>query len=490
MTLTRCGSGQARIIEAEPAIETCRRALYVPAAGDWDRHGWGLYDAGDRLIVSAAHWTDGADGAPEPSSGAWTAPADAIREARPAEAGVVHVYGGLLEAGEFLSGALSRFWSYATRPGQALLLFHARAPVADLFDTPVVGATLRALGVDPADCVVLDRPTRLECVIVPAPAFETGRLAFPAYGRLAATLAIRLAGRTLPADLGRAPLHVSSARGAEPAIAGEEAFDETLRRHGVAVIHPGEMSFAALLGRVRAAALVSSTAPAGMAGAGDHAAAFRAAGSRMVLCPAPSRDALNIDALCGHDTLTLCPSGDAADAVALGEAYARAMRRLIVSRRLACDMTPDGARPDLGPAAVACTSSDDGDAARLVGGLLTGAAQALIAGSQYPWWQAEFANVVEIEAVRVHGPISGDQRAAGLRLLGSIDARDWTVLDVRDRTDPIGGIDGNPHTFEARGRPWRVRIVRLQSTTGVLPLDQVEILSAAMAPGECDEIMA
>ncbi len=483
MALRRCGQfGRPRVITGEPVIETCREALYVPRAGDWDPLGWGLYDCGDRLVISAARWMAAEDGAPAPAGGRWTAPAGAKRDAVPADPGVVHVYGGLLDAGtaEFLAGALSRFWSHVTRPGPRLL-FHARRSIADLFEAPVVNATMRTLGITPDDCVVLDRPTRLACVIVPAASFESGRLAFPAYARLAATVATRLTGRTVAADLGRAPRHISSARQPTTAFRDEEAFDQVLERSGVAIIHPGEVSLATLLARVRSAGLVSSTARPGPVAVADQVAAFRDAGSRIMLCAGePGQDALNIDALCGHRTLFLRPVEDITDVREMADAYLRAMRRLIKARSLPCELAARAETLDAG-AEAACASSDGQDADVLVGGLLTGVAQLRIAGSSYPWWQAEFAEAREIDEVRVHGPITGEDRPSVLRLFGSFDGREWMVLAERDGTDPIGGIDGRPHRFEAGERPWRARILRLQSGTGVLALDQVEILAAERA---------
>ncbi len=471
-------AGRARIVASEPPIETCRGALYVPAAGEWSEAGWGLYDAGDRLVVSAARWVAGDDAAPSPASGHWTAPRSALDRVAPGEPGGVFVYGGLLEPGraEFLSGALSRFWSHATRASR--VLFHAREPLADLFDVPLIAATMAALGITAADCVVLDTPTRLDCVVVPAASFETGRLAYPAYARLAATLTIRLAGRTVPADLGRAPLHVSSAREPVTAFAGEDDFDSALREQGVAIVHPSEMSFAAFVARVRSAGLLSSTSPAGAAGAGCLGAAFRQSGCRLVLCAGEvAPDSLNVDALCGHEGVYLRADGEN-----LAASYLRAMRRLIVTRHLPCDMTPDGAMTDLGLGPVVCTSLGDGEAAVLVGGPLTGLAQLRIEGGS-PWWQVDLGSAVEVSEVRVHGPVIGEDRPSILRLFGSFNERSWDILGVHDSMVPIGGIDGSPHRFESGERPWRVRFLRLQSGTGVLALDQIEILAPAGTSG-------
>ena len=399
------------------------------------------------------------------------------------------VYAGLLQAerADFLVGTLSRCWSHAT--SGARLLLHAREELEWLFAQPVVSATMATLGITQQDCVVLDRPTRLACVVTPAASIESGRLAYRAYARLAATVAIRLAGRTTPRQTRRPTLHVSSAREPSPAFEGEAQFDRVLADAGVEVVHPSEMSFASLLARVRGAGLLSSTSPDGVAGAGCQVAAFCEAGARTVLCAGRvSVDSVNVDALCGHETLYLRPS-DRSDPETLGAALLRATGRMIAVRGWR-----DGAEGrDLGARATACTTSGGGDGSALVGQMLTGASQLVVSSGEFPWWQAEFADIVAVEEVRVHGPVDGPVRASGLLLFGSYDGRDWTMLGEREDASPIGGIDGSPHRFVSGDRPWLGRFLRLQSGGGVLALDQVEIFGApasATAETAIDEARA
>ncbi len=266
-----------------------------------------------------------------------------------------------------------------------------------------------------------------------------------------------------------------------------------MSEQGVAVVHPSEMSFAALVARVRAAGLVSSTSPDGSAGVGCQASAFREAGSRIVLCAGlPGRDAVNVDAVCGHRTLYLRPLQQDPDLLAA--AYGRAMRRLIVVRDLPCDMTADNEISDLGGDASACTTSDGQDGSALVGGPLTGTVQLIVGGTEYPWWQAEFARAVVLGEVRLHGPVDGDLRASVLRLFGSFDGRDWALLAEREDEAPIGGIDGAPHRFRPAARPWELRFLRVQSGLPVLALDQVEMFAPTGSPdrrtADIDEILA
>ncbi len=472
---------RSRISATAPAIETVEDALYVPGPAD----GWGLYDQGDRLVISGARWVPGASGAPLPASGFWSAP---VREALDRTDETL-VYGGLLETGtvSFLVGVLSRFWSHATRPGAARVLFHTREDLGTLFDQPVIASSLAALGIGPTDCLTFDTPTRIARVIVPAASFEAGRLIHSVYAQLAATLAIRLTGRVVPADLGRAPVHVSCARETVPAFAGEKEFDQSLEAAGVRVVHPSEMSLAALVAQVRSAGLLSSTQPAGLTGLGCHAAAFRNPAKRILLCLGErSQDSCNIDALCGHETLVLRPSDPGVvDPVEWSVAYQQAMRRLITTRRLACELSPDASLPELVP--VACSTSDDNDGAILSGGPLTGLVQQRIAGAAYPWWQADLGAARDIDEVRIHGPITGDERPTKLRLFGSLDGRDWAQFAERNSDDPIGGIDGRFHRFTT-DTPWRVRMVRVQSGTGVLSLDQVQILARTRSDALLNEL--
>ena len=479
MPLVKCGAGTARVLDFEPPIETARDVLYVPAGGAWAETGWGLYDHSGRLVVPAVRWLVASDGAAAPVSGSWTAPADAVVEDAARSPGE-WVYGGLLERDEagFLLETLSRFWSLATSPQAGRrLVFHAREPLADLFEVPLIASTMAALGITPADCVSFDRPVRLDQVVVPAAAFERDRAAFRAYGRLAATLGIRLSGAVVAPELRRGPLHVSSARGPLPVLEDEDAFDRVLEARGIEVVHPSAMSFASLVARVRSAPLVSSTARSDAIDMGSLVSAFGGPAVRMVLVVGgdAAADSASVDLLCGHDTLFVRAIGD--DAAALAEAYCRSMRRLAVVRGLGGILPGDGSGRDLGAEAVACVDSGLGDASVLLEGLLTGLAQWRVGGRQYPWVQVEFGETVEVREVRVHGPVVGDDRPSSLSLFGSFDGVDWNLLAERDG-EAVGGIDGRAHRFVAGASPWRARWLRLQSGTGVLALDQIELFGA------------
>ena len=459
MTLLKCSPPEARIIRSEPAIEVGRDVLYVPALGAWAEQRWGLYDHAGRSMSARC---------------CVTAAADVSAEAAPPED---YVYGGFLErdTAGFLLETLPRFWSGVTQPQAGRrLVFHSREPLSSLFEVPVIASVMAALGITQADCVVFDRPVRLGSVAVPAASFERGRLAFGAYARLAATLGIRLSGSVPRPDGGRRPLHVSSARELVPVLAAEDAFDRALASLGVDVVHPGEMSFAALVGRVRGAPLVSSIARADAIDTALLACLFRKRATRMVLVVdgVPSVDTAIADALCGHDTTFMCGSRD--DARALADAYGRSMQRLAGSRGLEVAIG-GGAEPDLGAAAARCVDCDGQDASVLLDGLLTGSSQWRVGGRQYPWVDIEFSGVAAIRELRVHGPVAGNERPSALSLFGSFDGVDWTLLAERKGDGPFGGLDGDAHRFLAIPRPWQTRRLRLQSGTGVLSLDQIEI---------------
>ena len=462
MTLLRCSPPEARIVRSEPAIETARDVLYVPADGAWAEQGWGLYDDAGRPMSAGQQIA---------------APADVSAETAPV---ADYVYGGLLErdAAGFLLGTLSRFWSSATQPraGRWLVL-HTREPLAALFEVPMIASVMAALGITQANCIAFDRPVRLGRVAVPAASFEAGRLAFGAYARLAATLGIRLSGSVPRPRPGLRPLHVSSARELVPVLADEDGFDRAMEQLGVEVVHPTEMSFAALVGRVRRAPLVSAIARADEVDMASLACLFRERATRMVLVldGNASVDTALADALCGHDTTFMCGSGD--DARALADAYGRSMQRLAGSRGLEVAMG-GGAGQDLGAAAARCVDCDGQDASVVLGGLLTGSSQWRVGGRQYPWIDIEFGDVARIREVRVHGPVAGDERSSALSLFGSFDGVDWMLLAERDGDGPIGGLDGHAHRFMAGPQPWQARRLRLQSGTGLLSLDQIEIFGA------------
>ena len=459
-------AAQVLIVEGEPPLDARRAALYVPVSEEWGEDGWGLYDHVGRLLPSGA------------GGGRWTAPEAAERAAVPAGADEILVYAGLLRADleGFVLGCFARLWSQARRAEGARLLFHVREPIEDLLAAPLVAGVLASLGIDRADCVAFDAPVWIERVVVPASAFETGRLAFDAVTRLASTVAIRLAGRLEPANLGGAPVHVSSALEPVPAFVNEHAFDQALAAAGVVVVHPSEMSFASLVTRVRAAPLLSASAPVGRVGSGVVASLFREAGRSLVLCAGETRapDAGLIEAVRGHRVLAMQSVGKEADAAA----YLRVMRRFLSVSGLP-GIAGGEARRDLGPAG-RCTCSDgEADASMFVGRPLTGRVQARIAGAAFPWWQIEWDEAVEVEEVVLHGPPDGEERATAVALLGSYDGHDWTRLAERDDPVPIGGIDGNALRWRAGPDRWVFRLLRVQSGTGALALDAIEILASA-----------
>ncbi len=485
MSLARCDtSGPVRVVETEPFLETRHDALFVPARGRWAEKGWGIYDAADRLVVAAARWTGD-----DPSSGTLTAPADAIAAAEPpADPDRVHVYAGLLDADDtFFLDTLARFWGRATSGvGGTRLVFHARDSLERFWTAPHVAEALAAFGLGPDDCLVPATPCRIPHLLVPAPSFVSGRLAHRAFGRVMATLGLRLAGERATAPDPGAPVHVSHARETTPAFAGETAFDAALDAAGFAILHPGELSLAALAQHLAGAPLVTSTRPGnGRLAPVDVLCGLAPGRSRITLTPdgRVPLDARLIDATSGHQTLELAPADPSTDAPTLAAALIRAATRAITVWNLPCRLHVP-APVELGAvvaAATSCIEAVEGNPAAVLGGFITGRAQLRTAWRQRPWWQADWEIEVELTQVRVHLPVAGRDEVPGwVRLLGSPDGIDWHVL-AQSRTAADVAAPAEPLIFKPRPdeAAWRLRVLRVQAMhDGVLALDQVEITGA------------
>lgn len=466
-------------------LETRRDVLYVPAAGAWSQSGWGTYDAVGRLLVDIAPW----DGA-APRGGSWTAPPGAAAAATDADPATVFVYGGLLQSGPALFlETLSRFWGRATSRAAGLrLLFHAHESLDTIWADPRVAAAFATFGISAADCVVPATPLRIARLVAPAPSILPGQLAHRAFARTMATIGLRLApDGTAPSPR---PLHLSHAREERPAFAGESAFDAVLEARGFDVVHPAEISMAAVLRRVRRAAIVTSTRPPTGPAPADVLLALAPGRMRATFGLGSEVGAASrlLDAAAGHDTLDVRPLEPTLAPAECARLFTTLVARRIAASRLACRLEGPADEVDLAirldPVAAWCEPGT-GTPGAAIGGAFTGRARMRTGWQQRPWWEVDFGTAVALRAVRVHAPVLGiaeEERPAALRLLGSHDGIDWRVLDRRKAAEPIGGLD-RAHVFQADAKgPWRFRIFRLQAMhDGVLALDQVEFLEAAHA---------
>ena len=471
MPLVLCGTAPPpRIVETEPFVEIRHDALFVPACGAWAERGWGVFDAADRLVVAAARW-----GGAGPDT--WNAPDDAVAAAAsPAEPDRVHVYGGVLAAGDaFFLDTLPRFWGRATSGAGGLrLVFHAQGALDRFWEAPHVAEALAAFGIGPADCLVPERPLRIPNLLVPAPGFIAGRLAHRAFGRVMAALGLRLAGDLDTVPPSRAPVHVSHARETTPAFPGEAAFDAALARSGFAVLHPGELSLAAIVRRLAGADLVTSTRPGdGRLAPADLLCALTPGRRRITLTPGGHvpPDASLVTAVAGHTTLEL-GTGDPASPT-LAADFVRAAARAIDIWHLPCRLAVPASN-DLGAALVgetSCIEAVEGTPASLLGGFITGHAQLRTAWAQRPWWQVDWGIEVALTAVTLHLAATADAPPASIRLLASRDGIDWQLLAQQDPSRVFAPGPGDA--------PWRLRILRVQAMhDGVLALDQVEVAGA------------
>jgi hypothetical protein len=100
-----------------------------------------------------------------------------------------------------------------------------------------------------------------------------------------------------------------------------------------------------------------------------------------------------------------------------------------------------------------------------------------------PWWAVDLGGITEIAEIRVFNRID-DRRMGRLKHLAlsiSNDARSWREIARKTDDEIVGGIDGDPYIWRARGmvagRFVRVRLLG----RGYLHLDQVEVFGHPVA---------
>jgi hypothetical protein len=90
-----------------------------------------------------------------------------------------------------------------------------------------------------------------------------------------------------------------------------------------------------------------------------------------------------------------------------------------------------------------------------------------------PWWMVDLGTVEEIGEILVFNRLSNPDRADGLEIFLSTDARNWSLAGRHEGPDSFGGADGNPLAIDAR-QP--ARFCRLEvPALAILHLDQVQI---------------
>lgn len=229
--------------DGRPALALVRDAVYLPP-GTLEAGAFGLFRA-DGSAVPESLYLRGAGERPfsQPDG------ADLTGLSRPDVVEGTSYYIGHLDPhfGHFLIENASRLWALPEQDAASLKLVYHYRDATDVWEHfAYVPAILGALGIGRHQLVRIERPTRLEHVVVAEGAIQPRRKAYageigPLYGTIAARL---LADREVRAD--SAPVYFSKSRldGGVSKIINEFEIEAVLERHGFRIVHPQELEFA------------------------------------------------------------------------------------------------------------------------------------------------------------------------------------------------------------------------------------------------------
>ena len=303
--------GDCAVVGDDPAVEKHYDVVFMPLNPNiWFEHdsNWGVYGADGSLIEAAAHRRE-PDGRLHGQRERHDFELNNIRERVVDE---TLVYGGPLipHFGHFICSTLSRLW-WVARDGLAgrRVVFHGFGPVRhELAVRPFLAALLGGLGLSADNLVILRRPTRLDRLIVPKPAFQEQRCASRAYNYVADRIGTALCGERLIER--RRPVYLSKT-GLQTGVwrfVNEAELQARLVDAGIEVVHPETLPVADQIDIFRQRRVVIGTT-----GSQFHTCALAPAGGRN-LCLGNSNTVVSnfqlIDALRGRSSRYLYPEGD------------------------------------------------------------------------------------------------------------------------------------------------------------------------------------
>ena len=226
-----------------PSLVIAERVLLLPASGNYNG---GLYTSNFEPIPSAMTFRGD-----EPRIS--TPVPDIFKqlnlEALPRYAcpeGYVFCGELLAHFGHFILESIARLWpalnetAFTSRTPVVL----SRASVETMASKSYVSGIFAALNIDSTRMMAFDSPCFLENVLIPAPAFEIRRHAYANFFSLTSRIGSNLLGAQAVTQ-SEIPLYLSKAklRKGLSKIFNESEIEEELKRYGVTVVHPEQMSF-------------------------------------------------------------------------------------------------------------------------------------------------------------------------------------------------------------------------------------------------------
>jgi hypothetical protein len=255
------------LIEADPAIRTFEDVLYLPFQGDASNpRRWGVYQQGNLILDTAAL----RGGSPKQQELIVQEPAVIERKAQ------TYVYGGLMHPhfGHLLLTSLSRYWT--VRPGFKYLVNGNITPKV-WFNQPAIGECLRALNLSEDDFVVLNEPTMLGQLIVPAPSLIEEWSVHRVFGRLGARIGEKLAPDA--ASVSDRPVYLTKLQHKSGVWRFENEADmvERLEQAGVEIVAPETLPLGDQIRLIQSRPIISPM------GSAHHLSIFASTGCRLTI---------------------------------------------------------------------------------------------------------------------------------------------------------------------------------------------------------------
>ena len=278
--------GEHDTFAADPTIESYKDVVFMPCTpniGLRNDPNWGIYDATGNLIDVAALKIGAGFGLVGQSPHL-----DQVRDVEADHvSGQNYVYGGSINAhyGHFLCSSLARLWWLArSRVGDGRLVFHSPGELRMDWKLDFVATCFERLGLSLDNCSVVEKPTRFDELLIPAPAFIE-------------QTAVHMVYKDICHDIGRAywdsgrrmaslpPAYISKTKlgSGVGRLTNEKIIEDVMASRGAEIIYPETLSFG---DQIRL--FSQKRTIAGVVGSAFHTAIFAPPRSKTV-CLVPNR---------------------------------------------------------------------------------------------------------------------------------------------------------------------------------------------------------
>jgi capsular polysaccharide biosynthesis protein len=310
--LRRCEAmwGAYEIIHEDPSRTVAENVVALPYAPGG---AWGIYNRSGRVLDDAIdrHGPDGT-----PADRRLVVPVSTLRNADILES-ETYLYGGFvnLHFGHFIANTLPRLWTIV-RDGTLKhpVLFHGQGTPVDWFTFPFIRDFFAALGISPDNVKFVDRPMRINRLIIPHPAFQEQHFAHRVFGQLCRNIGDNLLKNIdTPIELHDTPVYLSKT-GLSSGVgrfANEDTVVQILQSAGLEIQYPERLTPAEQISIFRDRKIIL-----GPLGSAFHNSIFCATQAN-IICIAPSShpnsNFMMLDCLAGINAQYFCDPGTSVD---------------------------------------------------------------------------------------------------------------------------------------------------------------------------------